>query len=88
MGEDHGETGTDARAGGDEYHRFEERGDTQDTACGYATHVDVGWGALDGAACEVAGAADDEGEAVLAGGVGDRCEAVPRYELVRSAYVL
>jgi hypothetical protein len=71
------ETGADAGAGGDEDDGFEERGDAEDAAGGDAADVDVCWGALDGAACEVACSADDEGEAFLTVGIGDCCEAVP-----------
>jgi hypothetical protein len=81
--EDHGETRTDARTSRDEHDRFEQRGDAKNTTGGDAADVDVRWGALDGTTSEVACTADDEGEAFLASGVGDGCEAVPDYNLVQ-----
>jgi hypothetical protein len=77
--ENNGQARANTRARGDEYNGFEERGDAQHAAGGDAADVDLRGRAVDGAACEVAGAADDEGEAA-ARGVGYCGEAVPEDE--------
>jgi hypothetical protein len=77
LGEDDGETGTDAGTSGDENDRFEECCDAQDAAGGDTADVDLRGRPVDGPPSEVACAADDEGEATTVG-IGYRGEAMPR----------